>query len=46
MMSRLDRQFAAYRSLAFAQPLTHAQRLVVPSLRMTGGIMLALSVNK
>lgn len=45
-MSRLDRQFAAYRAEALRAPMTRAQQLVTPAIELPGGIKIALSVNK
>lgn len=45
-MSRLDRQFAELRALALRTPLTRADGPVLPSIDLTGGIHIALSVNK
>lgn len=45
-MSRLDRQFAEYRAQAMQAPLTRANTTVIPSLELSGGIAIGLSVNK
>jgi hypothetical protein len=45
-MSRLDRQFAAYRERALAAPMTKANRGVSPEIELPGGVLMGLSVNK
>lgn len=45
-MSRIDRQFAEYRAQAMRSPLTRANRLVPPALELSGGVAIALSVNR
>lgn len=45
-MSRLDRQAAEYRAQAMRSPLTRANRLVPPAMELSGGVAIALSVNK
>lgn len=45
-MSRLDRQFSAYRDRAMAAPMTKASQEITPEIELTGGITLALSLNK
>lgn len=45
-MSRLDRQFADYRAQAMRHPLTAADRMVIPSIEIGGGVAMGLSVNK
>src|SRR4051812_46213549 len=45
-MPRLDRQAAESRAQAMRPPLTRANRLVPPSLELSGGVAIALSVNK
>jgi len=43
---RTERWFARCRAEALAGPRTRADRLVMPSVELTGGVLLGISVNK
>lgn len=45
-MSRLDRQFAESRHQAMRKPITRANSFVFPDIELTGGVLMALSLNK
>lgn len=44
-MSRLDRQFAELRQQALRNPLTRANRPVVPQVELPGGVLMGVSFN-
>lgn len=44
-MSRLDRRFAEAREWALHNPMTRANRMVVPEIELPGGVLIGLSFN-
>lgn len=45
-MARQDRIYARQRLEAMRHPLTRADRLVMPSIEIEGGVYVSLSINK